>query len=66
MPDKRDVISVERVIDAPPEAIFDLLADPKRHREIDGSGTVRDPRGTVDRLKLGSRFTALSTKWSIP
>lgn len=48
--------SVERVIDAPPEAIFDLLADPARHHDIDGSGTVqRAPEGSR-RLQLGDRF----------
>ena len=35
-----DVETVERVIPAPPEAIFALIADPRRHREIDGSGFV--------------------------
>ena len=35
-----DVESVERVIAAPPEKIFDLLADPARHHDIDGSGSV--------------------------
>jgi uncharacterized protein YndB with AHSA1/START domain len=50
-----NVVSVERVIPAPPEKIFDLLANPARHREIDGSGTVRDPSHT-ERLKLGSTF----------
>ena len=33
--------SVERVIETPPQKIFDLLADPSRHPEIDGSGSVR-------------------------
>jgi uncharacterized protein YndB with AHSA1/START domain len=70
MPDDRDVtkgdvVSVERVIAAPPEAIFELLADPRRHREIDGSGNVRDPRGAVGRLQLGSRF-GMSMKMGIP
>jgi hypothetical protein len=51
-----DVVSVERVIAAPPEKIFELLADPHRHKEIDGSGTVQGVRGTSERLKLGSRF----------
>lgn len=51
-----DTVSVERVISAPPSAIFELLADPSRHRDIDGSGTVRDARGPVERLALGSRF----------
>ena len=52
----RDVATVERLIHAPAEKIFDLLADPARHAEIDGSGTVR---GSVDesrRLKKGDKF----------
>jgi uncharacterized protein YndB with AHSA1/START domain len=56
MTDNRDVESVERVIPAPPEAIFALLADPSRHREIDGSGSVHDPKGTPHRVKLGDTF----------
>jgi uncharacterized protein YndB with AHSA1/START domain len=59
-----DVVSVERVIPAPPEKIFDLLADPARHREIDGSGTVRDPSQS-ERLKLGSTFD-MKMKLGIP
>ena len=35
-----DVVTVERTIPVAPEAIFDLLADPDRHHDIDGSGTV--------------------------
>lgn len=34
-------VSVERVIPAPPERIFALLADPSRHTVIDGSGAVK-------------------------
>ena len=49
-------VSVERVIAAAPGPIFDLLADPSRHREIDGSGTVRDAAEGSSRLSLGSRF----------
>jgi len=49
-------VSVERVIAAPPERIFDLLADPSRHAEIDGSGTVTSHRGEQTRLALGSTF----------
>lgn len=43
-------------VDAQPEAIFTLLADPARHAEIDGSGTVRAQTGTPQPLRLGSRF----------
>jgi hypothetical protein len=50
-------ISVSRVIAAAPQQIFDLLADPKMHPVIDGSGTVQSPRGdNPDRLSLGAKF----------
>lgn len=52
----RDVETVERTIAAPASAIFDLLADPAKHREIDGSGTVRDATDGSQRLELGSTF----------
>ena len=52
----RDTVTVERLIAAPPAAIFDLLADPARHRDIDGSGTVRDADAGSQRLTLGSTF----------
>jgi hypothetical protein len=55
-PDNRDVATVERVVPAPPEAIFTLLADPSRHREIDGSGTVREATEGSKRLALGDVF----------
>lgn len=53
---EHDVASVERLIVAPPARIFDLLADPDRHQEIDGSGTVRGTPGGSRRLALGSKF----------
>jgi uncharacterized protein YndB with AHSA1/START domain len=52
----KDVESAERVIAAPPERIFDLLADPSRHHDIDGSGTVVAPDNGGQRLALGSTF----------
>lgn len=36
----RWVESVERVIAAPAERLYPLVADPARHKDIDGSGTV--------------------------
>ena len=60
-----DVESVERVIPAPPEKIFDLLADPRRHRDIDGSGSVREAKDSPDRLSLGATF-GMSMKMGIP
>ena len=49
-------VSVSRVINATPEAIFEILVDPARHSEIDGSGTVQQLRGDTDRLELGAKF----------
>jgi uncharacterized protein YndB with AHSA1/START domain len=61
-----DVVSVERLIAAPPERIFAVLADPSRHREIDGSGTVRDARNVpAEPLALGSTF-GMSMRMGIP
>jgi uncharacterized protein YndB with AHSA1/START domain len=51
-----DVASVERFIPAPAAQIFALLADPTRHQEIDGSGTVRGAKEGSQRLALGSTF----------
>jgi uncharacterized protein YndB with AHSA1/START domain len=60
-----DVETVERVIPAPADRIFALLADPRRHREIDGSGTVRDPKSPPAKLELGSKF-GMSMRFGIP
>lgn len=60
-----DVVTVERFIPAPPSKIFDLLADPSRHRDIDGSGTVRDAKAGSERLVLGSQF-GMSMRMGIP
>jgi uncharacterized protein YndB with AHSA1/START domain len=61
----KDVETVERVIDAPPETIFAFLVDPRKHREIDGSGTVRDAKGEPQQLQLGSTF-GMSMKMGFP
>jgi hypothetical protein len=44
------------VINAPQQMVFDIVADPKRHAEIDGSGTVKTPTFAPDRLAKGATF----------
>ncbi len=62
----RSAVSVERVIAAPPEKIFDVLADPSQHPVIDGSGTVKHTRGEEpSRLALGTKF-GMSMRLGIP
>lgn len=51
-----DTVSVERVIPAPASAIFSLLADPGRHPDLDGSGTVVALRGGGPVTGVGDRF----------
>ncbi|MDO8392016.1 MAG: SRPBCC family protein [Actinomycetota bacterium] len=60
----RDVATVERLIAAPAAAIFDVLADPTRHHEIDGSGTVVAAQEPSVRLAKGSKF-GMSMKMGI-
>jgi uncharacterized protein YndB with AHSA1/START domain len=63
--DQADVETVERVIPAPPEAIFALIADPRRHRDFDGSGTVREAKNVPNHLVLGSTF-GMSMHMAVP
>jgi len=52
-----DRISVERVIDAPAEEIFALVADAGKHPVFDGSGTVEHTTAPSVPLSLGSVFS---------
>ena len=52
----RWVVSVERLISATPERIWALVADPRRHHEINGNDTVRDAFDVPARVTLGSTF----------
>lgn len=60
-----DTVTVERRIAAPPEAIFALVADANRHQDIDGSGTVREAKGSPEPLRQGSTF-GMAMKWGVP
>lgn len=55
--DHGKVVSRSTVVPASAAAIFDVLADARRHREFDGSGTVREAFvDAPERLALGSKF----------
>ena len=51
-----NLVSGSRVVPAPPEEIFALLADPARHHEIDGSETVQRLLTEPGPMQLGSKF----------
>jgi uncharacterized protein YndB with AHSA1/START domain len=65
MTDSQDVVTVEREIHAPADKIFDVVADPRRHHQIDGSGTVREAKNAPERLSMGARF-GMSMKLGMP
>lgn len=49
-------ISASTVVAASPHVVFSILADPRQHARIDGSGTVRGTVSGPERLVLGSDF----------
>jgi hypothetical protein len=60
------VVSVDRVIQAPPAALFAIVADATRHPEIDGSGQlVKAKDGAAQHLALGSTF-GMAMKMGVP
>jgi len=50
-------ISVSRLIPAPASRIFDLLANPREHVKLDGSGSVMGVKKAPERLYLGAKFS---------
>jgi hypothetical protein len=57
--------SASRVVSASAADVFDLLATPRRHALIDGSGTVTDVQErTPERLSAGARF-GMQMRWGL-
>lgn len=50
------VKSARILISSPAKVIFDLLANPYRHSDFDGSGTLRGKVTGPERLYLGAKF----------
>jgi uncharacterized protein YndB with AHSA1/START domain len=50
-------VSASRLIPAPASRIFDLLADPRQHARLDGSGSVSSVSDAPVRLSAGSTFS---------
>lgn len=49
-------ISATQTIDAPPDVIFAVLADPAKHAAIDGTGWVREPLDSEALTAAGQIF----------
>lgn len=62
----KTIISRTAFVKAPPGVIFELLANPRRHGEIDGSGTVQSARVNAPaRLSMGATF-GMDMKLGLP
>ncbi len=59
-------ISRDIVIAAPPAKVFAVLADPRRHTDFDGSGTVKNAVSGPDRLSKGAKFGTSMKMFGLP
>jgi len=50
------VVSSSIDVAAPADVVFGILADPRQHARIDGSGSVRDTVSGPERLERGATF----------
>ncbi|MGB5952011.1 MAG: SRPBCC family protein [Ornithinimicrobium sp.] len=62
----QQIVSESITIDAPASVIFDILADPRQHSRIDGSGSVKGSTVGPDRLEKGATFGAKMKLFGVP
>lgn len=53
-------------VEAPANELFAIVADPRRHSELDGSGTVADNVSAPAELTAGSRFSTKMRMFGVP
>ncbi|MBB4855267.1 hypothetical protein HNP40_002668 [Mycobacteroides chelonae] len=51
---------------APATELFGIVVDPRRHHELDGSGTVGQNIRTPEHLEVGSRFSTEMQMFRLP
>ncbi len=60
-------VSDSITIDAPPDVVFAILADPRQHSRIDGSGSVGSVIAAPERLTAkGQTFTVRMKLFGVP
>ncbi|MGX7678807.1 SRPBCC family protein [Jatrophihabitans sp. DSM 45814] len=61
------MVSRQVVVPAPAADVFALIANPHRHPELDGSGTLRQsPVSGPERLSEGAKFTVAMKQYGFP
>lgn len=53
-------------VGAPASELFAIVADPRRHSELDGSGTVADNVSAPAELAAGSKFSTKMRMFGVP
>ena len=59
------IVSSSTVVEASPSTVFSILADPRQHQRIDGSGSLQGVVTGPDRLSRGAEF-GMSMKIGAP
>ena len=60
------VVSATTTIAAPPEVVFAIVADPRQHPRIDGSGSVQSIIKGPERLSRGETFGVSMKLFGLP
>jgi uncharacterized protein YndB with AHSA1/START domain len=59
-------VTFTTVVDRPPAELYALVADPHRHAELDGSGTVGKTVKGPERLSAGDKFSVNMKMFGLP
>lgn len=60
------IVSASTTITAPPEVVFAILADPRQHVRIDGSGSLQGRVSGPERLERGAEFGMDMRMFGVP
>lgn len=59
-------VSASTTVQAPAEAVFAIVADPRQHPRIDGSGSVQSTIEGPERLSKGAEFGVAMRLFGLP
>ncbi len=59
-------VSRRAVVQAPAEVVYNLVADPHRHHELDGSGSVGANISGTERMEVGQEFRTHMKMFGLP
>ncbi|MFE3289371.1 SRPBCC family protein [Rhodococcus sp. NPDC059234] len=62
----RRKVARRAVVAAAPADLFDQVADPRKHADLDGSGTVKSTVSGPQRLALGDKFSVDMRMFCLP